>query len=90
MNRPPRRQADGQRALRHLHGVLILDGDDAGGHLDVVDLAQRHRKNREKVWLVGHLAHPQPAKALVAQLGEVAARRRRPDWNCPHRRVGRT
>ena len=58
MKRPLDDQADGQRALRHLHRVLILDGHHAGGHLDVVDLAQRHRQDGEKVWLVGHLAHP--------------------------------
>ncbi len=39
--------------------------------LDGVDLAQRHRENREKVWLERHLAHPDPTEALVAQLREV-------------------
>ena len=64
-------QVERQRALRQQHRVLDLDGQDAGAHLDGVDLPQRDREDGQQVGLVGHLRNPHPPEPLVAQLGEV-------------------
>jgi hypothetical protein len=75
VNATPRREAHREGALCHQHRMQILDGYHPTGDLDRVDLMQRDRQNREKVWLVRQLAHPYPFEAFVAQHREVGDRR---------------
>src|SRR5215208_930671 len=59
-----------ERALRHLHRMLVLDRQHRGAHLDPVDLAHRHGKGRQQVTVERHLRHPDPSETLVARGGE--------------------
>lgn len=59
-------QVERQRPLRHQHRMHVLNRHHATGHLDAIDLVQCHGQHREQIGLVGQLAHPDPAEALVA------------------------
>ena len=70
-NRPPPIRVSVRARWASCIGCCTWIGMTADPDLDAVDLTKGDAERDRQVGVVGQLGHPDPAEALVAQLGEV-------------------